>query len=58
MSTVNLSRDGEIATLTLNNPGKLNAVNLGMWLQPAENMTALAVDRGIRCIDLRGSVQG
>jgi enoyl-CoA hydratase/carnithine racemase len=55
MSTVNLSRDGEIATLTLNNPGKLNAVNLRMWLQLAENMAVLAVDRDIRCIVLRGA---
>ena len=55
MSTVDLSRDGEIATLTLNNPGKLNAVNLGMWLQLAENMAKLSVDRDIRCIVLRGA---
>lgn len=55
MSTVDLSRDGEIATLTLNNPGKLNAIDLGMWLQLAENMAELAVDRDIRCIILRGA---
>jgi enoyl-CoA hydratase/carnithine racemase len=55
MSTVDLSRDGEIATLTLNNPGKLNAIDLGMWLQLAENMAELAVDRNIRCIILRGA---
>ncbi|MGA9961886.1 MAG: enoyl-CoA hydratase/isomerase family protein, partial [Azonexus sp.] len=55
MSTVDLSRDGEIATLTLNNPGKLNAIDLGMWLQLAENMAELAVDRDTRCIVLRGA---
>jgi enoyl-CoA hydratase len=55
MSTVDLSRDGDIATLTLNNPGKLNAVDLGMWLQLAENMAVLSVDRDIRCIVLRGA---
>ena len=55
MSTVDLSRDGEIATLTLNNPGKLNAIDLGMWLQLAENMAELAVDRDIHCIILRGA---
>jgi enoyl-CoA hydratase/carnithine racemase len=55
MSTVDLSRDGEIATLTLNNPGKLNAIDLGMWVQLAENMAELAVDRDIRCIILRGA---
>ena len=55
MSTVDVSRDGEIATLTLNNPGKLNAVNLGMWLQLAENMAVLSVDRDSRCIVVRGA---
>ena len=55
MSTVDVSRDGEIATLTLNNPGKLNAVNLGMWLRLAENIAVLSVDRDIRCIVLRGA---
>lgn len=55
MNTVDLSRSGEIATLTLNNPGKLNAIDLGMWLQLAENMAELSVDRDIRCIVLRGA---
>jgi len=55
MSTVDLSRDGDIATLTLNNPGKLNAISLGMWQQIAKNMAELAVDRNIRCIVLRGA---
>ena len=36
MSTVNLHREGEIATLTLNNPGKLNAIDLGMWVHLAK----------------------
>ncbi len=55
MSTVDLARDGEIATLTLNNPGKLNAVDLGMWRQLAQKMAELAGDRDIRCIVLRGA---
>ncbi len=55
MSTVDLSCNGDIATLTLNNPGKLNAINLGMWLRLAENMALLSVDRDIRCIVLRGA---
>ena len=55
MSTVDLSRDGEIATLTLNNPGKLNAVNLDMWLRLTENMAILSVDRDIRCAVGRGA---
>ena len=55
MSTVDLTRDGDIATLTLNNPGKLNAIDLGMWQQLAKNMAELAVDRNIRCIVVRGA---
>jgi enoyl-CoA hydratase/carnithine racemase len=55
MSTVDLQRTGEIATLTLNNPGKLNAINLDMWIRLAENMANLSVDRDIRCVVLRGA---
>jgi enoyl-CoA hydratase/carnithine racemase len=55
MSTIDLSRTGEIATLTLNNPGKLNAINLGMWQQLAEIMAKIGVDRGLRCVVLRGA---
>lgn len=55
MSNIDFSRDGEIATLTLNNPGKLNAINLAMWNQLAENMAQISVDRNIRCVVLRGS---
>jgi len=55
MSTIDLSCDGEIATLTLNNPGKLNAINLDMWNQIAENMAKISVDRDIRCLILRGA---
>ena len=55
MSTIDFSCDGEIATLTLSNPGKLNAINLAMWQQLAENMAKISVDRNIRCVVLRGA---
>lgn len=55
MSTVDLACDGEIATLTLNNPGKLNAVDLGMWVSIARRVGELAADPGIRCLVLRGA---
>ena len=57
MTTVDLTRTDEIVTLTLNNPDKLNAINLGMWQQLAENMAKIAVDRSIRCIVIRGAGQ-
>jgi enoyl-CoA hydratase/carnithine racemase len=55
MGTVDLSRDGEIATLTLNNPDKLNAIDLGMWVDLARQVGELAGERGIRCVVLRGA---
>ena len=55
MSTVDLSRDGEIATLTLNNPDKLNAIDLAMWQQLAASMQRLAKDDAIRCVVIRGA---
>lgn len=57
MATVNLEKMNEIVTLTLNNPGKLNAIDLGMWQQLAENMAKITVDRSIRCIVIRGAGQ-
>lgn len=55
MTTVDLSLQGEIATLTLNNPDKLNAINLAMWQQLAERLAALSADPAVRCIVLRGA---
>lgn len=55
MSSIDLSIDDEVATLTLNNPGKLNAIDLSMWRSLSEKMAILAVDRKIRCIVLRGA---
>lgn len=55
MSKVTLSTAGETATLTLDNPGKLNAIDLGMWQQLAENMAKISADRDIRCVVIRGA---
>ena len=55
MPAVDLSQQGEIATLILDNPGKLNAINLAMWQQLAENMAKISVDRSIRCVVIRGA---
>lgn len=55
MATVDLSSNGEIATLTLNNPGKLNAIDLAMWQQLAGHIVSLSLDSGIRCIIIRGA---
>jgi enoyl-CoA hydratase/carnithine racemase len=55
MSTVELSIDGEIATLTLNNPDKLNAINKAMWAALAVHMRALSANSQVRCVVLRGA---
>ena len=55
MATVDLSSNGEIATLTLNNPGKLNAIDLAMWQQLAAHIAGLSSDSGVRCIVIRGA---
>lgn len=45
---------GALATVTLANPGKLNAVCHSMWKDLAQTMHELARDPAIRCIVLRG----
>ena len=55
MSSIEFFCNGEVATLTLNNPGKLNAINLEMWNQLAEKMTEISLNQGIRCVVLRGA---
>jgi len=47
-------RDGDIATVTLFNPDKLNALNAAMWSRLCEIMGELSADLSLRCIVLRG----
>jgi enoyl-CoA hydratase/carnithine racemase len=54
MATVDLNKTGEIVTLILNNPTKLNAINLAMWQELAAHMNTLSVDGTVRCVVLRG----
>lgn len=49
-----VSRDGHLASVTLSNPGKLNALDLGMWKRLGEAMRELDRDKGLRCVVLRG----
>lgn len=55
MSTVDLNVQGEIATLILNNPQKLNAINLAMWQQLAAHVAEIGADQRIRCVVVRGA---
>jgi enoyl-CoA hydratase len=57
MTTVDLTRTDEIVTLTLNNPGKLNAINLVHVAATGRKHGQNRVDRSIRCIVIRGAGQ-
>jgi enoyl-CoA hydratase/carnithine racemase len=49
------SRDGDIATVTLNKPERLNALDRGMWEALGREMRALSEDDALRCVVLRGA---
>jgi enoyl-CoA hydratase/carnithine racemase len=53
--TIQVARDGAIATVAISNPGKLNALTVAMWRALAEAMHALSADDALRCIVLRGA---
>jgi len=48
------ARAGAVATVTLANHGKLNAVDFAMWESLAATMAQLSADDELRCIILRG----
>jgi enoyl-CoA hydratase/carnithine racemase len=50
-----LSREGDIATVTLNRPDRLNAFNMAMWHRLTEVMAEVNADDGLRCVVLRGA---
>lgn len=55
-NTILISRDEQqIVTLTLNNPDKMNAMNLEMWQRLGDLMQELEADDSVRCIVVRGS---
>jgi enoyl-CoA hydratase len=55
MESVLLARDGAIATVTLNKPERLNALDRGMWQTLRDTMRTLSADDGLRCVVLRGA---
>lgn len=50
-----VERDGDIATVVLNRPEKLNALTKPMWQRLGEVMEALSDDDALRCIVIRGA---
>ncbi len=57
MSTevVLVSRDADIATVTLNRPESLNALTKPMWQRIGDVMRELSADDSLRCVVLRGA---
>ncbi|MFZ4537979.1 enoyl-CoA hydratase/isomerase family protein [Propionivibrio sp.] len=55
IATVHCERTDPIATVTLSNPGKLNALNAPMWRELRQIMLQLAGESDIRCVILRGA---
>jgi len=47
--------DGDIATVTLNRPDRLNALDKAMWQRLAAIMAEIAGDDAVRCVILRGA---
>ena len=50
-----LAREGEIATLTLSSPERLNALSLAMWEQLGAHAKKLGKDASLRCVVIRGA---
>jgi len=50
-----VSRDGPVATVTLSNPERLNALSKDMWSALGKIFTALNGEDDLRCIVLRGA---
>jgi enoyl-CoA hydratase/carnithine racemase len=50
-----LSREGSVATVTLNRPDRRNACNLAMWRELHRVMDEIAGDDGLRCVVVRGA---
>jgi enoyl-CoA hydratase/carnithine racemase len=53
--TILVNRDGDIATVILNRPEKLNALTKPMWHRLGDAFQDLGADDSVRCIVLRGA---
>ncbi len=53
--TIHFVADAGVATITLESPGKLNAVSVAMWQEVRRVFESLADDERIRCIVVRGA---
>ena len=54
-SLILVERDDRIATVTLNKPDKMNAMDQVMWQGLADAFAELSADDELRCVVLRGA---
>jgi enoyl-CoA hydratase/carnithine racemase len=54
MANIITTTDGNVATVTLSNPGRYNAMSLAMWTQLAQTLEQLGRDPAVRVLILRG----
>lgn len=52
---IQLVKDGAVATVTLNRPDRMNALNLPMWRGLAEAFEAISADKSVGVVILRGA---
>lgn len=55
MTGIIVEKDGYTATVTLSNPGKLNALTAKMWVELNTAFIRLAQDENLRCVIVRGA---
>ncbi|MBY0573994.1 MAG: enoyl-CoA hydratase/isomerase family protein [Undibacterium sp.] len=55
MASIQCEIEGQIAFITISNPGKLNAINMEMWNTLAQHFLELNQNPELRCIILRGA---
>ena len=52
---IKIDIDGLVATITINRPERLNAIDLPAWQALSDAASSLARDPGVRCVVLRGA---
>lgn len=58
MNEIKLFKEGPIARLTINQPGKRNAINRSMWREIAMLATDVASDQSVRVMTIESAVSG
>lgn len=53
--SIQVERDGRLATVVINNPSKRNALDLAAWRRLADVFAELSADETLRCVVVRGA---